>query len=211
MSEEDEFEEAIHTIASFSEEILGQEPKIVDQRDSEHGERVIIDMPLEGWSGNFYIAGQPSERSFDISYYYDLVAAITEKLDKSTEEEKDNEEEVEAWSPEAYDDAKELVNSLERDHERDIIYQLTELIHQHPVGLHTQDTENGVFRSFIASTKTFPYEPEFNITSFNREVLTVLTAGAMGETFLNYAFNLGIEHDIEPTEDIPSEPNYPRS
>ncbi|GAA0663739.1 hypothetical protein ACFQDG_10880 [Natronoarchaeum mannanilyticum] len=204
MSDKNNFEEVIRTISSYVEEILGHEPDRIDNLGEESNERIVLDVPLSGWNGDFYISCHPDEQSFSICYHYDLVTSIANKIHNPDKEQEDDDS-----FQESIEEALDLVNSIEREHERDILYQISELVQQHPVGIQTADTEEDVFKAFLVYANLFPYEPDFTLTTFNRDVMTVLNAGSLTETFLNYSFNLGIEQDIEPTDEIPSEPNYP--
>jgi hypothetical protein len=90
--------------------------------------------------------------------------------------------------------AFELLNDVDREVRKDIVYQLTEIFTNANVR-HVVDSpsESGAVHEFTVFYRCFPYEEDFEIRRLNATVERVRMATHRGTLFPRYVFDLGVD------------------
>lgn len=173
----------------------------------------------------YHVTAQPGERFFTIESHYNLVAAIADELDEdlATELLAENPIDVEEEELAGIVGIDELddediqkiaasvswLNGLDRDKVRTIIYGLSEIFATAPVKYRINALLNTSISGFVTREKIFPYEPEFTIRDFNQSVERVRLPAHLGQLYLKYTFNLGVNEADPNQQKVTTEISHP--
>lgn len=148
-------------------------------------------------STKFVIRADPGIRPFVVSTSYHLTSDLASQLSEGDVNELVDRENISEDETKEQRAAKNIINSLSKEDNEEILFRLTE------AGLNvysgTYTTSKGNIDGFYLFDSIFPYEDDFSISDLNNTLRRVSSQGKLSTRFLQYAF--GIEIGDSENED----------
>lgn len=208
MLSDSEFTAGLHRINSFLEDMGYTDISWIEYEDSD-----VVTLRLINGNPSFEINCSPDAEFCSVMYEYNLVLAIAGRMDEDTAEQHiavGYEDLQDEYTKEELA-AHSIIDLLDPDDREEIVFHLHEAVLSEPVTLRMNNgTIADNFSQFRVSANIFPYEEGFSRTEFNRTIREVVAASDRAETFLKYAFNLGIEEykdeNVDSEKEIATSP-----
>lgn len=196
-----DFDKAVGKIEEYLED-MGNSDIVTEENDQK---TVVVVGAHE--DAEFIVNAPKASRYFQIYYRYDVYEDIKSQL--SEEDAVDylsgfegvnldsmNENQIEEKA------AKHILTNLNDENQKVIIFHLVEAFATSNVNFRISDFDGRGLREISVGCRIFPYEDDFSIRIFNHKIEAVRSSGRLGETYLRYVFNLGVDDERELGGDV---------
>lgn len=179
MPTQSQFRVAIGEIQRHAER-LGYQTEYLGRREDEETDARFEDIRVDAGSGEMFVTGSPDSLHFLISYSYDYVEHVLDSIRKDKIQ-----RDVSQLNDPKYHVAKEMIR-----HTRYTGLLIDGIRLFAPLSGQTEVLEvpgDTGFSGFTLTTHLFPYNANFGIERFDREIRRMITAGTRGSSYLRLA------------------------
>lgn len=200
------FESAVERIHNYVDRV--GDDVVEPITDPDRGGRTI-GYAAERQTYRYQVVGRPDAEFFDVVFPFSIVSQLEEVM--SAENAREILEDAGTLSEEAESDdqsrrtraARTVLDDISAAEREAFVYHLVIILSSPATSFVFQHTDTGMVSGFQVTTKLFPYEQEFSLTTFDRAVRAVVNTGMSGLLFVNLAFDMPSLVDVSGVTGMP--------